>query len=160
MQWLIYQMVAVAPMMGRRMPSSARPGKKFPTRSSDINARCAAFSRYWIANIVAWSWVQDHDWSGVSLAGLARLQRWHDVIAARPAVQRGNAVPPMADLKEHNQKTIKGAKIARVVPGPAQWSSLSYSMLRSVTRTTHFAVCGRRLSFFAWTFAVHSRPGK
>jgi hypothetical protein len=36
--------------------------------------------------------------------------RSHDVIAARAAVQRGNAVAPTADLKEHNQKTIEGAR--------------------------------------------------
>jgi hypothetical protein len=46
----------------------------------------------------------------VSLSDLAHLQRWHDVIAARPAVQRGKAIAPTADLKEHNQKTIEGAR--------------------------------------------------
>jgi hypothetical protein len=46
----------------------------------------------------------------VSVSDIAHLQRWHDVIAARPAVQRGKAIPPTADLKELNQKAIEGAR--------------------------------------------------
>ena len=62
---------------------------------------------YSIADIATWSWVQGHDWSGVSLSGLAHLERWHDAIAARPAVQRGKAVPPATGPSEQR---IEGAR--------------------------------------------------
>jgi glutathione S-transferase len=62
---------------------------------------------YSIADIATWSWVQGHDWSGVSLSGLAHLERWHDAIAARPAVQRGKAVPPASGPSEQR---IEGAR--------------------------------------------------
>jgi glutathione S-transferase len=62
---------------------------------------------YSIADIATWSWVQGHDWSGVSLSGLAHLERWLDAIAARPAVQRGKAIPPAAELRDQR---IEGAR--------------------------------------------------
>jgi glutathione S-transferase len=54
--------------------------------------------------------VQRHDWSGVSLSGLPHLQRWHDLIAARPAVQRGRAVPPADEFKGDHDTTIDAAR--------------------------------------------------
>ena len=37
---------------------------------------------------------------GVPIDGLAHLQRWMEAIAARPAVQRGLAIPPRPDDAE------------------------------------------------------------
>jgi GSH-dependent disulfide-bond oxidoreductase len=53
--------------------------------------------------------VQGHDWSGVSLEGLRHLKRWHDLIAARPAVVRGKAVPPKVDHPDES-KRIEGVR--------------------------------------------------
>jgi glutathione S-transferase/GST-like protein len=49
---------------------------------------------YSIADIANWAWVRTHKWSGVALDGLPHLQRWVDLLAARPACQRGIDVPP------------------------------------------------------------------
>jgi glutathione S-transferase len=48
---------------------------------------------YTIADIANWCWVRTYAWSGVSIDGLDALKRWLDTIRARPAVQRGVAVP-------------------------------------------------------------------
>jgi glutathione S-transferase len=65
---------------------------------------------YSIADIANWSWVSGHAWSGVTLDGLAHVQRWIDSIGARPAVLRGRAVPPPADLGTGDAKTVEGAR--------------------------------------------------
>jgi GSH-dependent disulfide-bond oxidoreductase len=65
---------------------------------------------YSIADIANWSWVQAHDWSGVSLEGLEHLQRWHALIAARPAVARGKAVPPHDVRNGDSQGRIEAAR--------------------------------------------------
>ncbi len=49
---------------------------------------------YCIADISNFSWVRTHEWAGVSLNGLTHLSRWLSTVAARPAVERGLAVPP------------------------------------------------------------------
>jgi glutathione S-transferase len=52
---------------------------------------------YSIADIACWPWVMQHDWAGLDISGLPHLNRWMAEIGARPAVQRGAAVPvPMA----------------------------------------------------------------
>jgi GST-like protein len=63
-----------------------------------------------IADIANWSWVSGYAWSGVTIDGLTHLQRWIDTIGARPAVRRGRAVPPPADLGAQDAKTVEGAR--------------------------------------------------
>ncbi|HEV2746729.1 MAG TPA: glutathione binding-like protein, partial [Allosphingosinicella sp.] len=55
---------------------------------------------YSIADIANWSWAHIYEWPGVDIAGLDHLKRWMDAIAARPAVQRGLAVPPRTEDDE------------------------------------------------------------
>ncbi len=43
---------------------------------------------YSIADIANGSWVRTHGWSGVSVEGLAHLQRWMAAMDARPILQR------------------------------------------------------------------------
>jgi GST-like protein len=54
--------------------------------------------------------VQGYEWSGASIDGLDHLKRWLEAIRARPAVQRGRAVPPPTDLGTGDAKTIEGAR--------------------------------------------------
>jgi len=48
---------------------------------------------YSIADIACFGWVWARDYAGVSIDDLPHLSRWHDAIAARPAVQRGLLIP-------------------------------------------------------------------
>jgi hypothetical protein len=52
-----------------------------------------AGNEYSIADIANWSWIRIHGWSGVPTEGLEHLERWMATIEARPAAQRGLAVP-------------------------------------------------------------------
>jgi len=111
-QWLMFQMGGIGPMMGQanvffryapeRIPFAIeryqREGRRlFEVLERRLAAHEYLAGEYSIADIANWSWVRTHPWSGIEVEGLPNLQRWLDAIAARPAVQRGLAVPaPMA----------------------------------------------------------------
>ena len=59
---------------------------------------------YSIADIANFCWARTYEWPGVSIDGLDHLKRWLDMIAARPAVQRGLQKPP--------RKTDEAAQVA------------------------------------------------
>jgi len=65
---------------------------------------------YSIADIATWPWVRIYDWSGISIDGLTHLQAWMARMAARPACQKGIAIPPRnedpADLVKQAQQMV------------------------------------------------------
>lgn len=107
-QWLMFQMGGVGPMMGQsnvfrhyapeRIPyameryarESRRLLKVLDTRLAESEYLAGDYS---IADIANFTWARSHDWSGVSIDGLPHLARWLAAIEARPAVQRGLDVP-------------------------------------------------------------------
>ena len=113
-QWLMFQMGGVGPMMGQANVFYRYAPEKIPyaidryqrevrrllevldTQLADHEYLAGGYS---IADIANWSWVRGYKWSGVDLVGLDHLQRWLDVIAKRPAVQRGIDVPEPVDLE-------------------------------------------------------------
>src|SRR5699024_5098168 len=52
-------------------------------------SRYLAGEEYTIADIAAWPWTRNPDGQNVDRAEYPNFVRWHDEIAARPAVQRG-----------------------------------------------------------------------
>ena len=108
-QWLMFQMGGVGPMMGqanvfcryapekipyaieRYQRESRRLLKVLDTRLGQ--SAYLAGEDYSIADIASWCWAHTYEWSGVSIEGLSHLSRWMDEIAERPAVKRGVAVP-------------------------------------------------------------------
>jgi GST-like protein len=48
---------------------------------------------YSIADIATYPWVSRYEWHKTDLARFPNVKRWFDAISARPAVQRGMAVP-------------------------------------------------------------------
>ena len=56
---------------------------------------------YSIADIATFPWIRNPDRRGIDLADYPAVRRRHDVIAARPAVQRGVAV--LADRQRRGQ---------------------------------------------------------
>lgn len=113
LQWLMFQMGGIGPMMGQANVFYRYAPEKIPyaidryqrevrrllevldTRLADNEFLAGSYS---IADIANWSWVRGYKWSGVDIDGLTHLQRWLDVIAARPGVQRGKDVPEPVDL--------------------------------------------------------------
>ena len=65
---------------------------------------------YSIADIATWAWARGYEWSGINIDGLDHLKRWLELIAARPAVQRGKAIPPAEDLGDRAQQTVEAAR--------------------------------------------------
>jgi glutathione S-transferase/GST-like protein len=108
-QWLMFQMGGIGPMMGqanvfyRYFPEKIQPAidryqgesrRLFTVLDGHLRDHEFLAGDYSIADIAAWPWVRIYDWSGVSVEGLPHLQRWLDAIRQRPAVQRGLAMPP------------------------------------------------------------------
>ena len=122
-QWLMFQMGGIGPMMGqanvfyRYWPEKIQSViDRYQNESRRLfevlNGRLAEHEYlagdYSIADIANWCWVRTHPWSGASVEGLTHLQRWIDAIAERPAVQRGVKVP--VDLAALRKGDGEGAK--------------------------------------------------
>ena len=128
-QWLMFQMAGVGPMMGQANVFFRYAPEKIPyaidryqrevrrlfevlERQLSANEYVAGYE-YSIADISHWSWIHGHEWSGPNLLdGLPELQRWITLIGDRPAVQKGRAVPPPGDIGDKDKTTLDtGSKI-------------------------------------------------
>ena len=109
MQWLMFQMGGIGPMMGqanvfyRYFPEKIQAAidryqgeSKRLFRVLDTHLQHHAFlaGDYSIADMANYAWVRTYRWSGVDVDDLPHLQRWLETIKARPAVQRGLQAPP------------------------------------------------------------------
>ena len=108
LQWLMFQMGGVGPMMGqanvffRYFPEKIQSAidryqnevkRLFAVLDTRLAQQPFLAGDYSVADIATFPWVHTHAWSGVALDGFVHLARWHAQIAARPAVQRGLLVP-------------------------------------------------------------------
>ena len=109
LQWLMFQMGGVGPMMGqanvfhRYFPDKIQAAidryqgeskRLFRVLDSHLARHEYLAGDYSIADIANWAWVRTHGWSGVDVDGLPHLQRWLALVGGRPAVRRGIALPP------------------------------------------------------------------
>lgn len=126
-QWLMFQMGGIGPMMGQanvffryfpekiqavidRYQNESRRLFEVLDRRLD-ESEWLAGDEFSIADIANWSWVRIHGWSGVSTDDLDHLQRWMGKLDARPACQRGIAVPePMSLPDENDQEAVERIK--------------------------------------------------
>jgi glutathione S-transferase len=125
-QWLMFQMGGVGPMMGQanvfyryapeKIPYAIERYHREVRRLLEVlDGRLADHEYlagdYSIADIANWSWAHSYKWSGVSIDGLEHLARWLEVIARRPAVRRGRDVPEPTDfdamLKQADEAAAK-----------------------------------------------------
>jgi len=105
LQWLMFQMGSVGPMLGQthhfrryapepieyainRYTNEARRLYGVMDRRL-AQARYFAGAHYSIADIAIFPWTRSHEAQGVDLAAYPNVKRWHEDVAARPAVQRG-----------------------------------------------------------------------
>jgi len=131
MQWLMFQMGGVGPMMGqanvffrywedkiqsvidRYQHESKRLLTVLDSRLADNEYLARDFS---IADIANWCWARSYEWSGLDVSDLPNLQRWLDAISTRPACQRGICVPEDVSnlLKDDNsdekERFVAGAR--------------------------------------------------
>ncbi len=109
LQWLMFQMAGIGPMMGqanvffRYFPEKIQPAidryhgevkrlfHVLNTRLAEHEFLAGDFS---IADIANWAWVRTWKWSGVPIDDMPHLCRWVEQIRGRPAVQAGILKPP------------------------------------------------------------------
>ena len=108
MEWLMFQMGHIGPMLGQTHHFvKFNPGKSpyAEERYSKENARLYQVLEnrlqerdyivdcYSIADIASWPWISRYEFQKMDLNGYPRLKDWYLRIAARPAVQKGFSVP-------------------------------------------------------------------
>lgn len=118
-QWLMFQMGGVGPMMGQanvfyryfpeKIPAAIERYQKEVRRLFEVLDGHLAHHEYLadeysIADIATWPWVRIHDWSGISIEGLVHLQAWMARMEARPACQKGITIPPRNESPEDQVK--------------------------------------------------------
>ena len=108
MQWLMFQMGGIGPMMGqanvffRYFPEKIQPvidryqhecRRLFEVLDTGLKDKEWLAGDFSIADIANWCWVRTYRWSGVSRDGLPHLDRWLGQIKERPACRAGVLVP-------------------------------------------------------------------
>ncbi len=112
MQWLMFQMGGIGPMMGqanvffRYFPETIQPAidryqhecrRLFEVLDRRLEESEWLADDYSIADIANWCWVRTYKWSGVSRDGLVHLDRWLDAMKEKPGLQRGVQVPEVRE---------------------------------------------------------------
>lgn len=107
MEWLMFQMSGIGPMMGQANIFSRYFPEKIPAAidrfQSEVRRLFSVLDGqlagteylagdYSIADIANWSWVCVHFWAGVPVDEFKHLQRWLAAIEARPAVKAGVSI--------------------------------------------------------------------
>ena len=131
LQWLMFQMGGLGPMLGQahhfriyapeqieyavnRYTNEAK--RLYGVMDKQLaNHRYIAGDEYTIADIACFPWTRSWKNQGIDWADFPDAKRWHDEIAARPAVQRG--VQVLADLR----KPLLDEKSKEMLFGAAQY---------------------------------------
>jgi len=122
-QWLMFQMGGIGPMMGqanvffRYFPEKIQPAiDRYQNESRRLfevidrgleENEWLAGNEFTIADIANWCWVRTYRWSGVSVDGLPNMRRWLDAIKQRPACRRGVEVPVKLTNMIKDEKAAK-----------------------------------------------------
>ena len=109
MEWIMWQMGNFGPMLGQahhfrrfapeQIPYAVERYSKEAARLYGVmdkrlgEAAYLAGDAYSMADIITYPWAARHPWQGIELADYPNVKRWYDELSARPAVQRGMAVP-------------------------------------------------------------------
>ena len=131
LQWLMFQMGGVGPMLGQNHHFRTYAPEKLPyaidrytneaKRIYGVIDRQLAANRfvagpaYSIADMAIYPWLRNWKAQGIELADYPALKKWFDGLEARPAVQRG--VKVLADLR----KPLADDKAREVLFGKTQY---------------------------------------
>jgi len=107
-EWLMWQMSAVGPMLGRaHYFLRYNPGKApfaedwfgaearriYGVLDRLLETREFMCGDYSIADMATFPWIARHQWQRIDLNDFPHVRRWYLAMAARPAVQKGYKVP-------------------------------------------------------------------
>jgi len=131
LQWLMFQMGGVGPMLGQahhflgyapeKIPYAMQRYSKEANRLYGVmdrrlgESKFIACDEYTIADMAIMPWLRFPERQGVDIADYPHVKKWFDGIAARPAVQRGLAV--LADLR----KPVMDDKAKEMLFGATQY---------------------------------------
>ncbi len=134
LQWLMFQMGGVGPMFGqyghfhtyapeKLNYAMARYAKEVVRLHRVLENRLSqseflAGDGYSIADIAAFPWIRLPERRAIQLADFPAVQRWHNAIAARPAVQRG-----VEALAEHQRRGAMTDKEREMLFGNTQFQA-------------------------------------
>jgi GST-like protein len=122
MEWLMFQMGGIGPMMGqanvfyRYFPEKIQPAidryqnegrRLFEVLDKQLNDNDWLAGDYSIADIANWCWVRTHKWSGVPTDGLENLERWKNAMYEQPGMQAGIKVPVKVESLLKSEKDTK-----------------------------------------------------
>lgn len=130
LQWLMFQMAHVGPMLGQAHHFRQYAPEEIPyaiERYTNEAARLygvmdgrlaksgyLAGDEYTIADIAVYPWLRSHENQGQKMEDYPNLNRWFETIGSRPAVQRGLAVGKELrrqlnrDMDEKTRETLFG----------------------------------------------------
>ena len=123
LQWLMFQMGGIGPMMGqanvfyRYFPEKIQSvidryqnesKRLFTVINDHLNENEYLAGDFSLADIANWSWIRIHKWSGVEIDDLPNLMRWMELVGERPACKKGVEVPHPLELPEDdNSEEVK-----------------------------------------------------
>ena len=132
LQWLMFQMGGIGPMLGQthhfrvyapepieyainRYTNETR--RLYGVMDKQLGkSRFLAGNEYTIADIASFPWTRSWQNQGIALDDFPNVKRWHEEIAARPAVVRG------VDVLASARKALNDAKAREVLFGATQYA--------------------------------------
>ncbi|MDF1484391.1 glutathione binding-like protein [Ramlibacter sp. H39-3-26] len=133
LQWLMFQMGSVGPMLGQAHHFRLYAPEKIPYAIDRYTSEArrlygvldkrlsqrewVAGDAYGVADIAIFPWLRSAENQGVDWADYPHAKRWFDAIAARPAVQRG------VQVLAHLRKPLTGSKERDILLGKTQYRS-------------------------------------
>jgi GST-like protein len=124
LQWLMFQMAGIGPIFGQYGHFARYAPEKLPYAITRYEREARRLVRvldkrlseddflagtYSIADMAAYPWIHAAAGSSFDLDAVPAVKRWHDTIAARPAVERGMAL--LADQRRPGPMDEKAKEI-------------------------------------------------
>ena len=121
-QWLMFQMAHIGPMMGQANVFYRYLDKKIDIAINRYHKECRRLfevlnnhletneylvNDFSIADIANWCWIRTHKWSGIDISGLTHLQRWLKNIYSIKGMTEGLDIPiTQEEMKRYYQSKL------------------------------------------------------
>jgi GST-like protein len=121
-QWIMFQMGGIGPMQGqagwfkRNAPDNKVGIERYMNETNRLygvledrlaESPFLAGADYSIADIANYGWVWASDFSGIDLGPFPHVKTWKETIAARAAVQKGQAIPTDEQKAQNKAPFVK-----------------------------------------------------